>query len=103
MFLHGGVGGGWAASFGPKAPDGCTSPKPSDCPAGEGSDTMLFIHVRAGLGFTLGRSRRQMLAFDVGGWFGRELSSRTDSLGLKTNWSTPLRTPMAGFSYFVGL
>jgi len=103
MFLHAGLGGAWAAAFGPKSPDGCTSAKASDCPAGESSDTMLFVHVRAGLGFTLGRSRRQLLAVDVGAWFGRELSSRTDSLGLETHWSTPVRTPMAGFSYFFAL
>jgi hypothetical protein len=103
LFPYAGFGGGWAASFGPRSPDGCSSAKASDCPGGEGSDTMLFLHLRAGIGFAVGRSNRHLLAADVGGWVGTELSSRTDALGMTTRWSTRLLTPIAGLSYFFAL
>jgi hypothetical protein len=103
MFPYAGLGGGWAAAFGPKSPDFCSSPMPSACPTGEGSDTLLFVHVRVGIGFALGRSQRQALSFDAGAWIGTELSSRTDALGMQSHWAAPLRLPMVGMSYLLAL
>ncbi len=98
LFPYVGLGGGAMWAFGPTAADGC-DPKTTACPTVTNSDTMLFLHLRAGIGVAFGTPRRHLLSIDVGGWRGHHIAERTDAAGIVTKTTTAVLTPMAGLSY----
>jgi hypothetical protein len=101
-FPYMGFGGGTMWAFGPKKTEGC-DPKMTDCPTVDGSETLLFLHLRVGVGSAFGATRRHMLSLDVGGWRGSWSKSEGDAAGNKTESSGTITLPMAGVSYFVAL
>jgi hypothetical protein len=98
-FPYVGVGGGAMWAFGPKTAKGCDS-KASNCPTVDGSDTLVFLHLRAGVGLALGATRRHLVSLDVGGWYGPWWKRETDAAGGETKSSGTVTLPMAGLSYF---
>lgn len=100
-FAYAGLGGAVMATFGRKPAEGCDA-RTSECPSIDGSETLLYLHVRAGVGLALDAGQRHLLSLDVGGWRGTWYKSDADASGNKTESSGAITLPMAGLSYFFG-
>ena len=97
-FPYVGLGGGLAGAAGPKVADDCDAAM-NDCPLGKSSTTLRFVQARAGIGFAFDDERRNMIALDVGGWWGTIADRATDAAGVKTETSRRILWPMAGLAY----
>ena len=86
----------------PKCDATKTDATKTDCP-NERDESFAFLHARVGVGVALGASRRSLVSFDVGGWYGTHDVRETDSAGGKTEWSKRVAMPMAGVSYFFAI
>jgi hypothetical protein len=93
-----GLGGGLAGEGGPKQDDSC-DPAMTDCPLGKGSTVLRFVYARAGIGLAVDDARRNMLALDVGVWWGTIVGHDTTAAGVETKTSRRILWPMAGFAY----
>ena len=97
------VGFGAGVMFGgyptPKMP---CDPTMGTCPVKYG-DEFPYLHARVGLGFGFGATRRQMIALDVGGWYGTHTESWNDTENQIAHVSKTITMPMAGLSYFYAI
>ena len=100
-YVAAGVGTLWA--FGPQTAQGCDPKTTADCPTVDGSESLAFAHLRAGIGLALGATHRHLLSLDVGAWRGGWAKLRTDVTRTTTRTSGRTTMPMAGLSYFFAL
>jgi len=101
-FPYAGFGGGWMAGFTPRDLVKPCDPPPADC-SQTTSETLVYLHLRAGIGVALGTARRSLVSLDVGGWYGRHYKTGLDSVGNKIASDGPIVLPMVGLSYLFAL
>ena len=97
-FPYVGFGGGLMLAGGPTVMVQCEPPQTA-CSEPDGAD-FVYLHARVGIGFAFGATRRNLISFDVGGWYGKHYKSETDAAGVTTESSEMIALPMAGLSYF---
>ena len=97
-FPYVGFGGGLMLAGGPTVMVQCEPPQTA-CSEPDGAD-FVYLHARVGIGFAFGATRRNLISFDVGGWYGRLREGWIDETQSKYETSRMIALPMAGLSYF---